>query len=195
MKVILNTNLVPMFSGTYESLWDIYECDDDGNELMVEYEHEELMKSIASAYRDHEAQILKDLNCKFLRRIHFTGDTYSPREYNFSTDELDFEADVNMAELLRTVKSLEDNAKFQEFLHEHYTSYDGFMSFTPNNYRDFRDAIVKHGDDFEQALGSLIRFKAGEETEPCEFVSIEETVHEDWQGNGYGGLDYKIVEE
>ena len=191
MKTILNTNLVPMFSGTYESIWDIVEYNEEGTEeVMVDYDQQDFMASIASAYQDNELQIQKDLNCTFLRGLHFTGKTYSPREYNFSTDELDFEVKLSITELLQVVKNLEANEEFKTFLHDHYTSYDGFMSLTPNNYRDFKEAIVNRGNDFDQALGSLIRYLAGKNLQ-----DIEETVYEDWQGNGYGGLDYKIVPE
>ena len=78
MKVTLNTNLVPMFSGTYESIWDIVEYNEEGTEeVMVDYDQQDFMASIASVYQDNEEQIQTDLNCSFLRGLHFTGKTYS----------------------------------------------------------------------------------------------------------------------
>ncbi len=186
MKLLLNTNLIPMFNGTYETEWEITEYNEEGTEEVdVDYDFQDFMKSIAEAYHGHEEQILKSLKAPFVKSIHFTGNTFSPREYNFSTDQLDFEVEINRAGLLRELKKLEDNAEFQEFLHEHFTSYDGFMSFTPNNYSDLAHEIKSQGDEEYQAISALIRFLAGEGLK-----DINGDVWEDWQGNGYEGLDY-----
>ncbi len=202
MKYELNTNLVPLFSGTYETWWDVSETDDEGEELEVEYDQQELMKSIAQVYAKKEKYILSEFNCPFLRSIHFTGKTFSPREYNFKTDELDFVADVNESKLRETLAGLKDNKDFATFLHDNYTSYDGFWSFTPNNYAGIVEALTKPTDEHglqqqtchhDQALSAVITYLAKNNIKQHGGVSIEEMLHEDWEGNGYSGLDYKIV--
>jgi len=83
-----------------------------------------------------------------------------------------------------------DNDNFKSFLHDHYSSCDGFISFTPDNYPEIMNQIKNKGDEFEQAVSAVIRYLTTDET----LESIEEWVHDDWRGNGYRGLDYKIVE-
>jgi len=61
MKVKLNTNLVPMFSGTYETLWEVIETDDNGKELPVDYDRKEFMRSIIMAYNEHTKDIVEFL--------------------------------------------------------------------------------------------------------------------------------------
>ena len=194
MKYTLNTNLIPLFSGTYETQWEVSEANDEGEELEVNYDHHELMKSIARVYQKNEDYILRELNCPFIRSIHFTGGTYSPREYNFKTDELDFTIDINEKKLQEALEGLWDNADFDAWLRENFTSRDGFISFTPNSYMKLHDAIVKHTDEHDQALGAVITYLAKKNLKPHGGCSIEEMVHENWQGNGYGGLDYTTAE-
>ena len=194
MKTTLNTNLVPLFSGTYESIWEVYETDDQGNELPVDYNQADFMASIASEYQKHNAYIKSELAIDFIKSINFTGGTNSPREYNFSTDTLDFEVEINKTKLLQTLKNLETDQEFSKYLKDNFTSYDGFMSFTPNNYHDLKTQIVGEGDEYSQALGALITY-LGKNIEHGGGTSIEEMVFDSWQGNGYGGLDYKIEEE
>ncbi len=196
MTIKLNTNLVPLFSGTYDTFWEVRECADNGDELEVDYKHEDLMQSIAEAYQANAAYILSELGCPFIEKLSFDGTFESPSEYNFRTDVLDFTIEVDEVELLQKLVDLKDNADFAEFLKQHYTSYDGFMSFTPNNHADIEAAIVDKNNDFERSVGALISFLAKHEIAECGGgCTIEEMVHEDWEGNGYGGLDYEIVKD
>lgn len=194
MKYTLNTNLIPLFNGTYETGWEVSEVNDEGDELEVNYDHQELMKSIAQVYQKNEAYILSELNCPFIRSIHFTGGTYSPREYNFSTDTLDFTVNIDEKKLREALETLRGNTDFETYLHENFTSYDGFISFTPNTYGELYDAITKHGDEHDQALGALITYRNKEELDLYGKCSIEEAIHENWQANGYEGLDYTTAE-
>ena len=190
MKYTLNTNLIPLFSGTYGTEWKPTETIDAGDELEIEYDFKELMKSIAQVYQKNEAYILSELNCSFIRSIHFTGGTYSPREYNFKTDELDFTVDIDEAKLREALEALRENKDFGAYLRENFTTRDGFISSTPDNYGELHEAITKHGREHDQALGALITYLAKGNLEPHGGCSIEEMIHEDWQGNGYGGLEY-----
>src|SRR3990172_10375324 len=156
MKVLLNSNLVPLFRGTYESIWEVNEYEDNGDEVEVDYKFEDLMKSIVEAYKNEEKWILSELNLPFVKDIKFTGEFYSPREYNFVTDEIDFKLDISKAQLVKTLDSLKENQEFKEFLAENYTSYDGFMSFTPNNYNEIRENILSTGSEYEQSISAVI---------------------------------------
>jgi len=196
MKIQLNTNLVPMFSGTYESMWEVVEYNEDGTEeVNVDYEHKDLMRSIAEAYRERTDYIKSELNCPFIKKLQFDGTFYSPREYNFKTDELDFTITVDYKEMLLAVKELKDDKAFSDFLHDHYATRDGFWSYTPDNYRDILLALSdKNNNEFKQSVGALIRYLGLSNIKNHGGYSIEEMVYEDWQSNGYGGLDYKVVD-
>lgn len=197
MTVELNTNLVRFFSGTYGSIWDeLTEQDDDGKELYLDYKHEDLMRSIAEAYQYKASEIKRDLNIDFIKELRFTGGFYSPTEYNFKNDELDFTVDIDEEKLGLTIDRLENDEEFNKWLHEHYTSRDGFWSWTPNNYKELSEAIINHGDSFEQSIGALVSYLGRDAIKGDDFYnSIEGMVFEDWRSNGYGGLDYTLVDD
>lgn len=197
MKVQLNTNLIPLFTGTYESpYWEVREYDDGGEEVGVDYDFKEFMASIVREYQGHEEYILSELGVSFIKSIKFTGTFYSPAYYNFSTDTLDFELSINKTSMLQALATLESDPEFSKYLHDNYTSYDGFMSFTPNNYQDLAHEIKTGGQEFDQSLGALITYLAIQSgnIDADGGCSIEAMIAEDWQGNGYNGLEYTVEE-
>lgn len=191
MNIKLNTNLVPIFSGTYGTIWSevIQAQDDDGNELQVDYKHEDFLKSVAREYQEHTDYILRELGISFIDSIKFLGTFYSPKEYNFSTDVLDFDIEVDEAKLSAELAKLATDPKFNLWLKENFSSREGFISFTPNNFTELLTQVASRGDDFEQSIGAIIQYLAGDEA----LDNIEDFVYESYQGNGYGDLDYKVV--
>ena len=190
MKIKLNTNLIPIFSGTYESMWEVEEIENNGDCLPVDYEQKDLLRSIAQVYQENEEAICETFGLSFIKKIHFTGKSWSPREYNFNTDQIDFVMTIDKKLMAKALKELEGNVVFEKWLHEHFTSCDGFVSFTPNNFMELSEEILGEHDKYDQALSAMIRFLAMNDTE-----SIEEDMHEEWAGNGYGGLKYTISKE
>lgn len=65
------------------------------------------------------------------------GSLQSPSEYNFRGDELDLTVTYNPLKLYRII--CEDSINYAEYLKGHYSSYDGFMSFTANNWDDWEE--------------------------------------------------------
>lgn len=190
INVELNTNLVPFFSGTYYSMWEVTDYDDDGEEVDVSYDFNELMKSIIQEYNNHDQEIIDWFSVPWIKSIKFTGSN-SPREYNFSTDTLDFTLEIDRKEMMKKLNSLKGNKKFYDFLRDHYTSYDGFMSWTPNTYQGIYDGIVGEDDNYFTSMGAFIRFVTDvDERMKSDNDNIELDIHEDWQSNGYGGLDW-----
>jgi hypothetical protein len=193
-KYELNSNLIPLFNGTYESMWEVYGIDDDGNELEINYNNTDLMQSIIKAYKSEQPQILRDLKqaTDFITNITFKDSFYSPKEYNFSTDEIDFIITVNKLKLKKTLKELQNDQEFKKFLYDNYTSYDGFISFTPDNPKDLIESIIMDNQESDQAIGALITYltKANDALN-----EIEMLVYDYWGGNGYAGLNYSIVTE
>ena len=187
----LNTNLIPIFGGTYNTEWEVYEIDDDNQELDLDYKFEDLMKSILKAYQDQSYLIeaeLKDLGIDFLSNIKFIS-TYSPREYNFETDSINFECEVDENKLLRKIGEI-DNEEFRKFLDDNFSDRDGFMSFTPNTIDKLVKAIADGNGQYNQAIGAVCQYILRND-----YGNIEQEVREYWNSNGYLGLDYKIIKE
>ena len=61
---------------------------------------------------------------------------WSPKEYNFNVDSCDFELELDWDSFVENVIKYIDKNKeeFDKYLHDNYTSYDGFNSFTSNNF-------------------------------------------------------------
>lgn len=198
MKIPMNTGLTRFFSGTYYTEWDVHEYDDNCEELPVEYDFKDFMKSIALAYSYSEEYILAELQQRmpFIKGIKFPGTSASPREYNFQTDVLDYVLTISKREMNRFVKDLAGDEKFAAFLLEEYSSRDGFFSFTPNNYSNL-EYFIRHSkeDGFHQSLAALMNYLDSEDnSDSGAYKEIEEHVHEYWSCNGYAGLNYTVVE-
>lgn len=60
----------------------------------------------------------------------------SPRFYNYRTDRLVLSVNADV-ELLKGYAYSSHPIEFESYLKENFTSYDGFISFIPNNLSDF----------------------------------------------------------
>jgi hypothetical protein len=78
---------------------------------------------------------------------------YSPKEYNFGTDEIVMDVTYNKTKILHAVKKEYEN--FDGFLKDNYTSYDGFMSFTSNNFDDW---LVDFKDNNDRSVGAVLSY-------------------------------------
>jgi hypothetical protein len=116
-----------------------------------------------------------------------------PREYNFKTDVLDFDLEVDKRALGKVVAELFGNVEFNTWLHDNFASRSGFWSYTPDNYPDLAVSIVHHGDDQDQAMGALVQWLCrGSRDQNGELEKSEYMAYETWSCNGYMGLDYWI---
>ena len=82
--------------------------------------------------------------------------TYHPKYYNFETDSVvfDFAYTDKLCEFMLGYAAM-NRDNFEEFLEKKFTSYDGYVSFTPNNWDDWYDGYVK--DDF-RCVSALLYF-------------------------------------
>lgn len=193
MIIELNTNLLPIFSGTYETMWEVNECMQQGEEVQVNYDFSEFMQSIMEAYEANKSMIVSEMGIPFIKSIHFTG-THSPKQYNFSTDTLDFDCEIDETLLLNELSSLASDTNFNTWLHDNFTSYDGFWSYTPNNYQDLYTAITTNNNEYIQAIGALCTYIMEKNFKSRNVENtIEMSIWENWQGNGYYGLNYTTV--
>lgn len=167
MKTIKTwTNTLPLVSiNTYygafdtNSLIDSYTIDEDFKEGYVPYNAEmywdgfdmDLYKNdivqIAKNYILHNIfPEIKKLNLG-IKKIEIF-DMYSPKEYNFESDHINFDLIVNnnfYKNLLKIIKNLsnEDKNNLDSYLRKKFSSRDGFMSFTANNLGDLMSEIKR----------------------------------------------------
>ena len=86
-----------------------------------------------------------------INNIEFKG-IDSPRFYNFETDKLVLNIDYN-DDALKDYCFKDFREEFDEYLKDNFTSRDGFISFIPNNVKDFEEM-----DDQDRMVQIMIEF-------------------------------------
>ena len=105
---------------------------------------EELKRLANSFIQENIAPAVVDLDIG-IKSIKGVG-TWSPREYNFATDELILEIEVGddfQETSILVIQNLGQNevTSYEKYLKRHCTSYDGFSSFVSNKIPDIIDEI------------------------------------------------------
>lgn len=157
-----------IFAGFYDSilyssdmLYDLSQCDDElqeneyydfyddeqGNYTYKLYEQavsKECVKALLNNLCQGSKNIIQDMQFIAL---------HSPAYYNFETDKLEIEITLDWDKLL--IWTQENCGAFNEYLHDNFTTRDGFTSFVPNNYNEFMHDLH---DDFERLSQVVIEF-------------------------------------
>jgi len=131
---------------TDKEYYDFYD-DEQGVYTFEKYQQavaKACVKALFSNIVQGSNDIIKDMQFVALQ---------SPRFYNFETDKLEMEITVDWDKLL--IWTQENCGAFNEYLHENFTTRDGFTSFVPNNYNDFMHDLH---DDFERLSQVVIEF-------------------------------------
>lgn len=167
MKVTLNTNLFPIISvGMYNSnispdeIFDDYTINDDKENGYIHFDSEYYWDNFQNdKYKKRIAELAGEyLNGKIVS-LNGTEITikcrhiFSPSYYNFSTDEIVIDVTYNKRKLLQVAKDERD--QFEAFLKAKYTSYDGFASFTSNNYDDW---LIGFKDNDSRDVGAILSY-------------------------------------
>lgn len=136
------TNQSPLlFAGFYDSClynYDLvdeiaeYKADDSDMEYDIQNWSDfqnSIAENCAEWLFDHlpNHDIIKNMKYKEL---------WSPREYNFMTDRLTIDCEIDM-DGLKNYCLQANRDKFNKYLHDNWSSYDGFISFIKNNVVDF----------------------------------------------------------
>jgi hypothetical protein len=181
MKAALNTNLFPIISvGMYCSsldpdyIFDSYMINQDHQDGEINYDSEYFfdnfrndlyvaaVQKTAQNYLDgaHEADGI---------RIEIeAGDIYSPAAYNFATDQIELTVKFDKTKVKQYAAAYSD--EFDQFLHDHFTSYDGFHSHTANNYYDWKQDFA---DNNVQSIGAVLTFVFRDEIEDIQNGFLE----------------------
>ena len=109
--------IVPFFTGFYNSIFEDY------------WNHkDEIGKLFVDIINDDIKSVLPSFNYTFER-------IQSPKYYNYGTDEIYALATFDTDELLNYL--IKNGDKFEEYCKNNFSSYDGFISFLPNNAYEF----------------------------------------------------------
>ena len=180
-----------IFEGFYESRlyssdWE-YDFNAYGKEPEEpEYEiddWDEYRKDVCLAVTDE----LRTLMCNddgICTKVEYIGFT-SPRYYNFSTDKIELEIDIDLDKLKDWVLSDDHRREcFDTYLRKKYTSYDGFLSFVDNNV----EAYFSDGGSFEEFPDVLIDYYV-----LCQMYGNEDMT-EVWNSDRMSSYHYSIYE-
>ena len=83
---------------------------------------------------NHQADLLNNYADDVARSFTCTG-SYSPSEYNFATDNSELLIELDDYKLMDYINK--HKPEFEQYLRDNFTSYDGFMSFVPNDWAEF----------------------------------------------------------
>lgn len=169
MKTIkLNSNLFPIISvAMYSTILEPYsifydyqinedfengDFDMNANEFWDKFDNSKYVEKIqdtAATYLDgkvesKEFEISINIEC---------GEIYSPKYYNFANDEIDLTVSYDDKAILSAAKK--NKEQFNQFLKENYSSYDGFLSHTANNFEEW---LTDFKDDNVQSIGAVLTF-------------------------------------
>lgn len=150
MKMIYENWSAEIFPGFYDSYFtDFSSMDFEVKERNKYYfdikasAQSDYKLAVAELWADEMAVSLSDNPIGL--KIIGVDSVWSPKEYNFYTDEINLEVKFD----LRALKSFcfeQEAEKFREYLADNWTSRDGFWSFVPDNLRDFRTQYKADGD-------------------------------------------------
>lgn len=98
----------------------------------------------------------------------------SPREYNFRTDRITFEVEVNLHKLKRhCFKGVSE--RFDKYLHDNWSSCSGFLSFVPNTLESFMDEYESEPAKRGELVEIMVEFYL---LEYVDFIKVEQAVYE-----------------
>ena len=194
MKV--NTWL-PVFTGFYGTIFDSDSQDDFIQQDISDYCYENKLSNnvkeklndevfssneFSTGYKDYQDRVCKSVTAtieqelkelKVVKSIKMER-LVSPREYNFSNDSINIEVVFTKKNIKEIKNIISDNMdKWRDYLKDHYSSYDGFMSFQDNYPESGEwqiDNIFKKGfkNQFTNT-GAILNFI-------CEINDIDEMV-------------------
>jgi hypothetical protein len=199
MKAKINTNLFPIIDvGMYDSvlspdsmfcniLYDMEELNVDPKYFWDNFSMQDYVKEV-----ERQAQVFFKGEVYEVEGMKFkieAGEIYSPKYYNFATDEIDLTVEFNKRHVLKFAKDNQEG--FNIYLKEHYSSYDGFISHTANNYPEWLEDFKNNNS---QAIGAVLTYIF---TVADELDDIREDFYEQCQSNIYSSefCDWSAYDE
>ena len=196
MKIETNTSLIPIINVS------MYDTPISPNEVSQRYwEKEREMNDNKFLYEDNfnislyykmiMIAISNIIPIDILKNRGVTFDfldIYSPREYNFYTDQIDIELTIRKDYFTRSFNSMKRSKKlrplFDAYIKHHWTSHDGFISFMPESFDD----IALDFDDLHMISAIVTLMLVGKGI-------INDKLLENEEENNYTSELYYAVEE
>jgi len=173
MIVSLNTDICPIVIpdtyGATDWCWEVSE------EMW-----EPFKQLLVEKAKDAIVYALDDLDIPYTKII--MGGFHSPREYNFTTDWIEFELKMP-DDYVETIKAnvRNDEESFFRFAKERFGSYDGFISFYPYKKEEFYES-----EDTSFIVSMWIMYRMNEENDIEAYQQSYLYDVEDYaSGNGY----------
>lgn len=196
-KITIMNNDNRVFMGLYESnlhnsdtdyelIQDLLDYEGDANKYEVEYDFDEFKTAAGEACVD-------SLNNELYSHDVIIDMTYagmnSPKYYNYDTDRVLIDVDYNFIQLVKYCRYT-NKGKFNQYLKDNFTSYDGYISFVENNVDDFfnKEWFNSHKD---MAIDVMIEFYLINE---INLEAHEQNMYEDCQQWLYCNAELKQVE-
>lgn len=194
MKTIqLEINL-PLFEGFYNSYLNLSENIEVGEgeefcmneEQFNEIDWKATNNNVSKFYLEYIKDRLKD----FFNEIGIINLDFvkvdSPAFYNFTTDKLVCNIEVNKNKFITELQKYNFEA-WEQFLKDNFTSYDGFISFYPNDPNEWTELIEEKFDTDNVIIEALLQFYL-EQNE--EFREIKENLFTEIFENTFELLEY-----
>lgn len=168
---------LPVFSGTYGTIWDAYTPkDSEGEDLSYEeynLDFKKYLETIGKTSIDYFESMTDLFSKAGILAMEFMS-SHSPAYYNFSNDSINIAVVLDGHTLGEYIK--ENYAEFLEEIKDKHTSYDGFMSYHSDNIEDWKEETNNFTDFSENDyyLGFLLNIV-------CKLEDItEEDLYYDW---------------
>lgn len=184
----------PMFEGFYYSQLDLAENIEvgEGEEFCMNEEqfNEINWKATNNNVSKFYLNFIKDELKDFFNEIGIINLDFvkvdSPKYYNYSTDKLVCNIQVNKNKFITELQKHSFEA-WEQFLEDNFTSYDGFISFYPNTTMEWDELINEEIENDNIIIETLLKFYL-EQNE--EFYKIKENLFIEIFENTFELLEY-----
>lgn len=182
MKLQLNSDLINIISaGQYDTALypekEVYE-EDEENEQEIEYtqqDRKEWDEKIIEAYKKIISPLFNELASDYERPAILDNFNYwHPKEYNFATDEINFDLTIEEDRLITLFFHYFNDTNFIDYIQKEYKHYDGFISFMPQSKFEFFEACMK---DKERAFAAIFNYNYKDQAEKLYETFIEEVIY------------------
>ena len=194
MKTIQLEINFPMFEGFYCSQLDLAEnievgegesysmTEEQFDEIDWNKTNENVSKFYLNYFKDELSDFLSQLEVLSLEFIKVD----SPKYYNYSTDKLVCNIKVNKNKFLTELQKYNFEV-WKQCLKDNFTSYDGFISFYPNDPNEWDELINEEIWNDNIIIETLLKFYL-EQNE--EFYKIKENLFIEIFENTFEFLEY-----
>ena len=146
----------------YDEVVDLVNEKYDGTDIFFDQVERYAPGTIQDAFNDYGIAITVVPNsCNW----------YHPREYNFSDDCMQFDAQVDTGWVASKLRELSGDPNFRKFINKEYSSRDGFMSFMPNDVDEYNGMLDPNSTDYWKVVSAIVSFMVSEDPTICNDVT------------------------